>query len=153
MVSERELDIVIDKVNTLNTDTPKVLYNENLELDLFFGIETRLFGTEPKLSNHHSGEVDVFDIKGGSLTDLDKFQLLLDSVDKTEVYRVKGILPLSHGAKVINWAFGRYEWHELDYTGELKMTIMGIGLFRWKAKFLDLFEGSKVHYTPRNSDS
>ena len=153
MVSERELDIVIDKVNTLNTDTPKVLYNENLELDLFFGIETRLFGTEPKLSKHHSGEVDVFDVKGGSITDLETFQLLLDSVDKTEVYRVKGIIPLPNGAKVINWAFGRYEWHELDYTGELKMTVMGIGLFRWKAKFLNLCEGSKVYYTPRNSAS
>jgi G3E family GTPase len=153
LVSERELDIVIDKINTLNTDTPKVLHSKILELDLFFGIETNLFGTEPKLTDHHSGEVDVLDIKGGTLTDLELFEALLKTLDKTEVYRVKGVLPVKDKYLIINWAFGRHEWHGTEYNGVLKLTVMGIGLFRWKPKFLALFQHAHTSYSPRHIGS
>ncbi|PVV02771.1 hypothetical protein BB560_002765 [Smittium megazygosporum] len=44
-ITERQLDVVIDHVNELNTDTPKfkVYKGVNIPLDLVFGIDTKLF--------------------------------------------------------------------------------------------------------------
>ena len=150
LVTERNLDLLLDKINTLNTDTPKILYKNDLELGIYFGINSQLIikNDFAVVNDHHSGEIDVIDIKNGSV-DLIEFEQLLQILDKTEVYRVKGVFPIN-GGKIINWAFGRYEWHSVEYSLGLRLTVMGLGLFKWKKKFAVVFKDSEINYHPRH---
>ncbi|KAJ2595479.1 hypothetical protein EV177_008131, partial [Coemansia sp. RSA 1804] len=73
-VTDRQLDIVIDHVNELNTDTPKIKVNigNSIDPDVAFGIDTTLFKLSEKaysgddsanMHDHHSQEVDVVEIR------------------------------------------------------------------------------------------
>ncbi|PVU91869.1 hypothetical protein BB561_004161 [Smittium simulii] len=78
-LSERQIDLVIDHVDELNTDTPKikVFKDKPIPIDLVFGIDTQLFqiingditfpdNTEPYTdhhdTDHHSKEIDVIQV-------------------------------------------------------------------------------------------
>ncbi|ORY30733.1 cobW-domain-containing protein [Rhizoclosmatium globosum] len=78
LVTERQLDIVIDHISDLNEDTPKLKCNgtNGVSPSLLFGIDTKLFelsadGSVPTVSmmgeitgpeNHHANEVDLVQI-------------------------------------------------------------------------------------------
>ncbi|KAJ2698653.1 hypothetical protein FB645_005576 [Coemansia sp. IMI 203386] len=119
-VSERQLDLVIDHVNELNTDTPKLKAERDTGVDpnVVFGIDTSLFrlserdhgaaaygnnaGEPNRHIEHHDQEVDVIEIcRGQSDTasyatiDTAAFLLFLKKLPADEVYRVKGIIRLS----------------------------------------------------------
>ncbi|KAJ1904807.1 hypothetical protein LPJ81_002277, partial [Coemansia sp. IMI 209127] len=120
-VSERQLDIVVDHVNELNTDTPKIRVDKDASIDpdVAFGIDTTLFklsdnafvgnertaATTESVSgklDHHSQEVDLIEIRrswsGHDQTCLfspDEFTSFLKSLPADDVYRVKGIVRLA----------------------------------------------------------
>ncbi|KAI8816282.1 cobW-domain-containing protein [Fimicolochytrium jonesii] len=62
-ITPRQLDLVLDLVNDLNTDTPKVLCdakNGDVDPDLVFGIDTKLFELQNRGRDEEVlGEVDV----------------------------------------------------------------------------------------------
>lgn len=143
-VSERDLDRVIDRVNDLNTDAPKVYVNvdEPVSPELIFGLDTKLFqlqgalgpsnkGLQEELDKHgsvthHKNELDTMEIKCFAAENdtyvglsLEKFEKFLGTLDKEDVYRLKGFVRLS-GIKdpssdstmtaicVVNHAFGKW---------------------------------------------
>ncbi|CAG8516929.1 5252_t:CDS:2 [Acaulospora morrowiae] len=122
LVGERELDLVIDHVNDLNTDTPKIKCEgkRGVSPDLIFGIDTKLFSLtqnteliDPRITDHHQAEVDLIQVivlvhgnvsyKGGDAitTDLTasmtkrRFETFLESLPKDDIYRLKGIVKLA----------------------------------------------------------
>ncbi|KAF9955320.1 hypothetical protein BGZ70_010282 [Mortierella alpina] len=143
-VSERDLDRVIDRVNDLNTDAPKVFVNvdEPVSPELIFGLDTKLFQLQGALGpsnkslreeldkhgsvTHHKNELDTMEIKCFGVENdtsvvltLEKFEKFLGTLDKEDVYRLKGFVRLS-GIKdpdsdstttticVVNHAFGKW---------------------------------------------
>ncbi|CAO3613762.1 unnamed protein product [Cunninghamella blakesleeana] len=163
MVSERELDLVIDRVNELNTDTPKVKCDQNgISPDLVFGLDTELF----KVSYHQSGNMEemVFDphhqanevdllqviipIDQQHLT-RDVFEGWLKTLPKDDIYRVKGFVRLGNEGTlyILNHAFGRFTLTPVEHPEtltqskdiEIKITIMGQDLRLYKDKISDYF--------------
>ncbi|KAG0255287.1 hypothetical protein BG011_005218 [Mortierella polycephala] len=144
-VSEHDLDRVIDRVNDLNTDAPKVFVNvdQPVSPELIFGLDTKLFGLQGAMGpnnktfqeeldqhgnkTHHKNELDTMEIKcfadkqcaNDSHLSLEKFEKFLGTLDKDDVYRLKGFVRLS-GIKdadsqetitsicVVNHAFGKW---------------------------------------------
>ncbi|KAI8348428.1 CobW/HypB/UreG, nucleotide-binding domain-containing protein, partial [Mortierella sp. GBAus27b] len=143
-VSERDMDRVIDRVNDLNTDAPKVLVHANQPVspELIFGLDTKLFELQGAMApdnktfqeevdrhgntTHHKNELDTMEIKcfsdrsdpTGQLG-LDKYEKFLSTLDKEEVYRLKGFVRLSgiqekdsetttNSICVVNHAFGKW---------------------------------------------
>ncbi|RIB05192.1 CobW/HypB/UreG, nucleotide-binding domain-containing protein [Gigaspora rosea] len=78
LVEERELDLVIDHINELNTDTPKIKCEgkNGVSPDLIFGIDTKLFSLatteggeksfseliDSQIQDHHSTEIDLIQV-------------------------------------------------------------------------------------------
>ncbi|KAI8062435.1 CobW/HypB/UreG, nucleotide-binding domain-containing protein [Gongronella butleri] len=150
LVSERELDLVIDHVNELNTDTPKVKSDANggVSPDLVFGLDTQLFKVAyDKLGHmeemvfdphHQENEVDLLQVivpaGHGMVMSRAALDAWLVSLPKDDVYRVKGFVRVDGGEMtILNHAFGRYTLtpvaHEETLADskdiDIKITIMG----------------------------
>ncbi|KAJ2493901.1 hypothetical protein IWW37_000287 [Coemansia sp. RSA 2050] len=118
-VTERQLDIVVDHINELNTDTPKIKIGVDGSVDpeMIFGLDTTLFELSERLSapanilstaggagenqDHHAQEVDLVEIRRSQGADSTKdgissteFTAFLMSLPAEDVYRVKGIVRL-----------------------------------------------------------
>eukprot|EP00842_Homolaphlyctis_polyrhiza_P001795 jgi/Hompol1/2616/HPOL_006094-RA len=119
-VSERELDLVIDRIDELNTDTPKVrVPADGISPSLIFGLSTSLFlesGGMDALErdvDHHANEVDLIHIQQDlpvvtterttqtvsqanalpqSPYSRAAFEATLARLSKDDVYRVKGFV-------------------------------------------------------------
>ncbi|KAL1922329.1 uncharacterized protein VTP21DRAFT_9868 [Calcarisporiella thermophila] len=130
LVDERQLDIVIDRVNDLNTDTPKIKCNESdgISPDLIFGLDTRLFEICTKSSNplpdllgdrdHHANEIDLIQVISHSpsareeeendLLTRAELEDFLRNLPSEDIYRVKGYIRVrDEGVQIVNHAFGR----------------------------------------------
>ncbi|KAJ1806474.1 hypothetical protein LPJ56_005125 [Coemansia sp. RSA 2599] len=129
-VTERQLDLVIDHVNELNTDTPKLKADRDAGVDpsVVFGIDTSLFrlferdhraphDSRAMESNHqldhHKQEVDVVEVcriqsdaSAKATIDTAPFLLFLRKLPADEVYRVKGIVRLSEAVADDNGSIG-----------------------------------------------
>lgn len=156
LITEREFDLVLDKVNELNLDTTKVrfsLVEGGVSADLVFGLDSKLFEISNKErdsseftleTDHHQNEVDVIRIKYDSgpdwtQSDLDKF---LSSLSVESFYRVKGVIELETEFYILNWAFGRYSLTLLTTRvgdiSKVHMNIMGLDL----RSFIQILENS-----------
>ena len=133
LVSEGDLDRVIDHVNDLNTDTPKILWNPDSKLEeLLFGLDTGLFETNdaPYFAEHHDNEVDMIEIREDpsviiDMAELNDFLKLIPD----NVYRIKGLLPGESKRYILNWAFGRTSLSSAqDSSSELRITVLGVEL-------------------------
>ncbi|KAJ3329954.1 hypothetical protein HDU91_003716, partial [Kappamyces sp. JEL0680] len=97
LVTERQLDLTLDAVNELNTDTPKLpWYRDRRSVDpsLLFGLDTQLFlnSTSSFINDvqHHEREVDLLHVSqpGGASSIFDgKLDAFLATLDKEYVYR------------------------------------------------------------------
>lgn len=123
-VSERQLDIVMDHLFTLNEHTPKIKCVNRTEVDpsLLLGIDSKLFQLDsssspsdhshshphshPEVGVHHHGqhegsqhdEVETATILAEPLSSPVKMETLesaLAALPKDVVYRVKGFIPLT----------------------------------------------------------
>jgi G3E family GTPase len=133
LVSEDDYELVFDRVNDLNTDTPKVKFDQSVGLsaDLVFGLETALFSGDTGDATHHYNEVDLIEIVvDNTPTPVTRtvFEELLNSLDKEDVFRVKGFVRLAEGLCILNWAFGRFTLEGVDERMGvgLRMTVMGV---------------------------
>jgi G3E family GTPase len=126
LVSERQFDIVMDHVNDLNTDTPKIKYHKGMDYKLLFGIDSKLSNTEISTSESSFHGVQVMQIKSNSLKTIAELRKFLDSLPKDSVYRCKGIV-ISDQAYLINYGFGRMQVipYQLssDHTGHSDESI------------------------------
>jgi G3E family GTPase len=138
--------LVLDHVNELNLDTPKVKFSLNeggISADLVFGIDSKLFEianrerdeTEFTLEkDHHEKEVDIIVIKYDSGPDWTRSELdsFLSSLSVESSYRVKGVIKLDTESYILNWAFGRYSLtlltKEINHTTKVHLNIMGLDL-------------------------
>ncbi|KAJ2866245.1 hypothetical protein GGH94_001700 [Coemansia aciculifera] len=118
-ITERQLDIVVDHINELNTDTPKIKVGPDGSVDpeMIFGLDTTLFALSERPSvvadlastvgsagrnlSHHANEVDLVEIRRNQGTSLIEegicstdFIAFLVSLPAEDVYRVKGIVRL-----------------------------------------------------------
>jgi G3E family GTPase len=129
MISERELDDVLDHLYELNPDTPKLKYSQDhFNIDLIFGTDGELFKkcrdsesfqlyTGNNGNGSHVDEVDTFEVRlkindTDNFISKDKLQefLSLPTLDKNDYYRVKGIARIENDEMVlINWAYGHYD--------------------------------------------
>ncbi|KAJ2656072.1 hypothetical protein IW148_005789 [Coemansia sp. RSA 1199] len=109
-ISERQLDLVVDHVNDLNTDTPKVKINAGTGVnpEVIFGLDTSLFSLAERESaasevshGHHSQEIDLIEVvrkwtgDSAQLISSADFVDLLKHLPSEDVYRVKGLVRLS----------------------------------------------------------
>ncbi|KAH6582274.1 hypothetical protein BASA60_002036 [Batrachochytrium salamandrivorans] len=131
-VTERQLDLLIDIVDDLNTDTPKVkVPAEGISPSLAFGYSTRLFledsvsetsSVQPIRSvlddssqkfdmDHHANEVDLIRIQHAMDASEPKtgphtqkaFESFLAGLSKDEVYRVKGFVRFTDAQPSAVW--------------------------------------------------
>ncbi|KAI7897986.1 CobW/HypB/UreG, nucleotide-binding domain-containing protein [Cokeromyces recurvatus] len=175
LIDERKFDEVIDHVNVLNTDTPKVKCDKTgISPDLVFGLDTQLFKVgygknhtleesvfDPK---HQENEVDLIQILQ-STTENDKFlsteqfESFLKTMPKEDIYRIKGFVRLDDGKlSIVNHAFGRWtitpveneETLENTKDVQIRITVMGEGLRMYTEKVKALLNGGKgdVQLTP-----
>ncbi|KAG0708080.1 CobW/HypB/UreG, nucleotide-binding domain-containing protein [Suillus ampliporus] len=155
LVDERTLDVLIDNLNTLNLDTPKIKCNgrNGVDPNVLFGIDSKLFkdpvarGSEdyhdevktltayrgflPTCHNHehHDRESCISHTE----VDVDRGMLesALASLNKESVWRVKGFIRLDSAIWILNWAFGRYDLALLKgdasfmQDASIRLTIMG----------------------------
>lgn len=138
--------MVLDHVNDLNLDTPKVKFSLNqggISADVIFGIDSKLFEIANKEHDaaeftlekyHHDNEVDVIRIKYDSGPDWTRSELdnFLSSLSVESYYRVKGVIKLDAEFYILNWAFGRYSLTLLtklsNSTCKVHVNIMGLDL-------------------------
>lgn len=141
-VDERQFDLVWDRVNDLNTDTPKLKSDRGaIPWQAIMGLDSKLglgLVREDKHSHNghshendgeHMSEIETLTVRisKGDGTELDKFIEYLDKAPKDEIYRMKFILrtissklPDSTSSNdsiktfILNWAFGRYEFTEVS---------------------------------------
>ncbi|CAB4410076.1 unnamed protein product [Rhizophagus irregularis] len=141
LVSEHELDIVIDHINDLNTDTPKIKCEAAKSSELI----------DPRIENHHQNEIDLIQVimtrQSYSLISpytKKHFETFLESLSNNDIYRLKGFIWLTqeHNKEeisqlyIVNHAFGRYTLTPIqrslnnsdDELILIKITIMGIDL-------------------------
>ena len=117
LVSERQLDLVIDSVNDLNTDTPKLKWSKDCaDASLLFNLSMRPFSSSLPASlsefdqagnhkhlldqDHHSREIDLIHISStgpplSSPKGMAELEDFLSKLDKEYIYRVKGILAVT----------------------------------------------------------
>ncbi|KAI9480700.1 MAG: CobW/HypB/UreG, nucleotide-binding domain-containing protein [Benjaminiella poitrasii] len=175
LVDERKFDEVIDHVNVLNTDTPKVKCDKaGISPDLVFGLDTQLFKVgyeknhtleesvfDPK---HQENEVDLIQIlqstaENDSFLTTEQFESFLKTMPKEDIYRIKGFVRLDDGKlAIVNHAFGRWtitpveNEDTLDNTKDVqvRITVMGDGLRMYTEKVKALLNGGKgdVQLTP-----
>ncbi|KAL9543961.1 hypothetical protein MBANPS3_007865 [Mucor bainieri] len=173
LVNERQLDDVIDHINVLNTDTPKVKCDKTgVSPDLVFGLDTQLFkvgyGKEKHLEEsvfdpkHQENEVDLIQIlqsvNDNKLT-LEQFETFLKSMPKEDIYRIKGFVRLNDGQlSIVNHAFGRWTLTPVENEDtlentkdvQIKITVMGDGLRIYTEKVKALLNGGEgdIQLTP-----
>ncbi|ORX68887.1 cobW-domain-containing protein [Basidiobolus meristosporus CBS 931.73] len=131
LVDDRQLDVVIDHINELNTDTPKVKCEGKTGVppEVMFGIDTKLFQLDAKNEgqafdqDHHHNEIDIVQVirmddsedLSGPVLEKKAFESFLASLPKDEIYRVKGLIKLEETKDgkttkqlyILNHAFGR----------------------------------------------
>ncbi|KAF7726443.1 hypothetical protein EC973_008777 [Apophysomyces ossiformis] len=146
LVTEQELDQVLDHVNELNTDTPKVKCDRRgVSPDLVFGLDTQLFKvTNDKMRamnelvfdpKHQENEVDLVQAIQHIPGHLDRSELesFLKEMPKDDIYRIKGFIRLEDGLHILNHAFGRHTLTPVEHQETLeeakgiriKITVMG----------------------------
>ncbi|KAG1148781.1 hypothetical protein G6F37_006595 [Rhizopus arrhizus] len=164
LVDERQLDSVLDAINVLNTDTPKVKCDkEGVSPDLVFGLDTELFKVGYSKSNtleamvfdphHQKNEVDLIqitqDINNNGLT-IENLETFLKSMPKDDIYRIKGFVRLNDSQLIIvNHAFGRFsitpveneETLENTKNVQVKITVMGQDLRMYTERVKGLLNG------------
>lgn len=126
-VTERELDTVIDHINELNTDTPKIKCEgtQGVSPDVLFGLDTKLFqlsmdkthqaeelmfttvpGGAPAAHDdhgkHHENEVDLIQVfetleTAKTITKEELTTFLEKKLPKDDIFRVKGFVRLQEG--------------------------------------------------------
>lgn len=146
---EEQMDRVIDRINDLNDETPRVRVSaeEGPDPDVVFGLDTRLFlegqGEEVLLDpRHHDREIDVLHLEapwapgetGPTPLDQSCIEKALKAMGTEEIYRVKGFfwsVPFSSGPSgqgpqltLLNTAFGRSAFSPLMEQGELEACRM-----------------------------
>ncbi|KAI0244248.1 hypothetical protein L0F63_006228, partial [Massospora cicadina] len=66
LVTQHQLELVVDRVNDLNTDTPKVHYDyiSGADPELMLGLDSQLYLTSTThiTSEHHKTEIDIIQI-------------------------------------------------------------------------------------------
>ncbi|KIK25072.1 hypothetical protein PISMIDRAFT_97511 [Pisolithus microcarpus 441] len=143
-LEERALDLVLDHLNTLNDETPKIRCNgrDGVDPNLIFGIDSKLFKDrtdESVVVNHHDEVQTIAIFKGHPLSqdgllpsDAVEETLLrsaLGGVSKESVWRIKGLVRLQGGLHILNWAFGRYDLTKVDVSDMdgtvIRLTAMG----------------------------
>jgi G3E family GTPase len=174
-VSEREYDLVLDSVNELNTDTPKIKYDfkTGVSPDVVFGLDTKLFELELKDKDresfqleprHHSKEIDIIQILDGganqdSVMTVQELEAFLGSLSSEEVYRVKGLIQLKDEDEkeklfILNWAFGRSSLtrvtRQLEKPVHTQLTVMGVDLRLFLDRFKDRFKNSAVELVEKD---
>lgn len=173
LVNERQLDDVIDHINVLNTDTPKVKCDKSgVSPDLVFGLDTQLFkvgyGKDKHLEEsvfdpkHQENEVDLIQIlqsvNDNKLT-LEQFEAFLKSMPKEDIFRIKGFVRLDDGKlSIVNHAFGRWTLTPVENEDtlentkdvQIKITVMGEDLRMYTEKVKALLNGGEgdVKLTP-----
>ncbi len=148
LVSERELDLVIDSVNDLNLDTPKVKWMKGaggVDPSLLFGIGTDLFldsqVNDDHQKDHHEREVDLGHIIHQEPVSKEDLEAILGTISKDEVYRIKGVVCITQSQPLIlNWAFGRWQWTlSTSSWNETRITLMGVDLGPAQRKLAQIF--------------
>lgn len=173
LVNERELDDVIDHINVLNTDTPKVKCDKNgVSPDLVFGLDTPLFKVGYNKNktlednvfdpHHQQNEVDLIQILqsvNDKKLNREALETFLKSMPKDDIYRVKGFARLDDDKLyIINHAFGRWtltavqneDTLENTKDVQVRITVMGQDLRMYTEKVKAILNGEQgdVKLTP-----
>jgi len=146
-VSERHLDIIIDRLNDLNDETPRIHCSgkKGVPPSLIFGLDSKLYleGFTNQGQSDHNEEVETATISRGIMIHThdhhdhghsdphpeessnsrplrrEDLEKALDGLSKEFVWRVKGFVQFADDLQryILNWAFCR---HDLTmYSGDV----------------------------------
>lgn len=148
-MTERQLDLLIDKVSDLNPDTPKLKWLPTLIPSLLFNVP-RNPNHESHLEIHHhhqhdggtdhEREIDILTITSPCY-DHEKLMAILGVLPPT-VYRIKGVFPKA----ILNWAFGRWTWTDYEMGEKVRVTVMGVELADVRARIEECFKGGMFDF-------
>ncbi|GAA5806989.1 hypothetical protein MFLAVUS_000338 [Mucor flavus] len=173
LVNERELDDVIDHINELNTDTPKVKCDKDgVSPDLVFGLDTPLFKVGYNQNKtlednvfdpqHQKNEVDLIQIiqpVQESKLSRESLEAFLKTMHKDDIYRIKGFIRLDDGKLyILNHAFGRWTLTPVENEDtlentkdvQIRITVMGQDLRMYTERVKTLLSGGEgdIKLTP-----
>lgn len=162
-VTERQLDLVVDRVNDLNEDTPRVLTNgtNGVSRDLVLGLSATgttyshgVVGDDGQAHRDHMNcEVDMVQVRsarglpGLTLADL---HALFASLPADRAYRIKG-LALGYA---FNYAFGRPGGAQIEGTAQtgVELMVLGDDLAGILPRLKDVLglNDDEIRFTPRH---
>ncbi|KAI8379280.1 CobW/HypB/UreG, nucleotide-binding domain-containing protein [Radiomyces spectabilis] len=167
LVDERQLDTVMDHINELNTDTPKVKCDKDgVSPDLIFGLDTQLFKVTNEKTHqlnemvfdphHQENEVDLVQIvqttdAGNNNITRELLDSFLKTMPKEDIYRIKGFVRDNlDKLYILNHAFGRFELTEVTNEEtlqeakdiQLKITVMGQDLRMYQDRIKNALLGT-----------
>lgn len=156
LVSENELDLVLDGVLELNPNTPYIKTNDGwVNKDLLIGLDPKAIelnaarnlgshSTDSEVSDHehqpstaggHADEVDTWEtdaLEGKTKVEIED---LLSQLKQREFIRIKGVVYFTGEPELLNWVLGRATWQPLkNYTGKGELVFMarqGSGGINW----------------------
>ena len=146
LVDERRLDLVIDRINDLNTDTPRIFTEgpAGVSPDVLLGLNARVTAdadtssalpTSQLDAAHQQREVDLLHVDcdvADSVT-AESLNALFAALPRDQFFRIKGFLRDADGdaGTAFNYAFGRAGGARLESVPagkRLRLVFMGDGL-------------------------
>ena len=141
LVSEHDLDKVLDNVYELNSETPKVkTINGYVNPELVFGIERHAIDFKDmdlKIDkDHHHKDVQIIEIETTKEFKKEEIEKFLNALPKWDFYRIKGV---SNG-EFLNYVFGKYNFTEIDENTVkgLKISLFGKNFIYHKKRIKEL---------------
>lgn len=151
-ISEVQLEHTLDDVYELNPTTPKIKTdNGSVPYDLLFGLDTKLFLDESESSvsdslnkqnkDHHELEVELLELKDSKAFDVENFKTIIEKLDATKFYRIKGVVQTNNGWHILNYVAGRYTFEPtLISRAQTEIVFMGYNIHKMKPHLVKYFE-------------
>lgn len=152
-MDDNQIDLVVDRVNDLNTDTARIFYrpNDTIPHSLLFGLDTRLFSDSVGLdAPHDHREVDLIQVQTETSVDMAEFTLFLNKPHQ-DVYRIKGFIVFTdNSSAILNWAFKRFTLTPCENDGRgTRIVFMGNLDATHMHGCREMFPNAKVEFMKR----
>ena len=160
-MDESTLEHNLDDLYEINLDTPKIkTHRGTVSPDIIFGLDSKLFLTQEAVEgeerhadhDHHSHEVEIFEIRPSEMLDPKELTTTLEQLPKTDFYRIKGVLKTQESAYIMNCSFGECAVTHLSHmTGDQRMVFFGENLSEYRERLAKVFgiSAEDIVFTPK----
>ena len=163
-LEEAVLEQNLDDLYEVNLDTPKIKTDRGrVSPELIFGLDSKLFLTKKEVDKeesyadhrHHIHEVELLEIRPKEQFDSKELLKQLESLPKSDFYRIKGVFKQKECVYIMNCSFGECAITPIpSMDGEQRMVFMGENLIDYYKKIEEIFKISSenIKFTPKEHD-